>query len=474
VTANPGPDLTKYEASVEGVIYQNKAPVASGHVFVFDLTTYQQSFDAAIGSDGKYAAGVNAGQYLVFPVTQSGWRGPAIGQDFSSYINVQAGPKYRMDVDLNNSIPSGEQLVFGFVTSSANSKPVAGATVSAGGRSTATDGYGFYSMTVPSGTGDFTVSSEGFHDLHQNTHSGQADSSYFSTPFFKLNPIGKTGSSMGGVVRDISDGTGLGGVRITLSRPEDPNFVPVKFLTNLGGEYKFFNLVQGIYKLNFERPGYVSGTRDGLVVKDQDDAIINVFMNRDNAGLATVWGYVNNAALPLPVGGARVTLSNPLLGSYIANTQPTGYYNIANVIPSDYTITVVALSTGATTFYDSANSFQTIVAGDNRIDFNLRFIDEGVLRGTVSIAGGSGGPMALPPTGVEVTAEKVGGPLSGVKFKTATDGQGVFVFNGIPMGIYVVRGSVTFDTLNKYYGQMTGIAVNSGSTTNIDLQIALE
>ena len=471
VTANPEPDLSSYAASIEGVIYENQEPVTSGRVFVYDLASQQLAYEASIGTDGKYVAGVNAGQFLVFPVTPAGWHAPSLETDFSNYVNVQADRQYRMDIRLSNSLPAGEKVVFGFVTSSLNDKPVAGAIVTAAGRSTLTDGYGFYSMSVPSATTEFTITAEGFFDLHRDIRTGQAVGGYFQTPFFDLNPINTTGSSIGGIVRDVFDGTGLGGVRITLNRPEDPNFVPVRYLTNLGGEYRFYNLPEGIYKLLFERPGYISGTREGLVIKGQDDVILNMFMHPEKEGRASIWGYVNNASLPLPVGGAHVTVSNPLLGSYTTNSQSTGYYLIDDVIPSNYTIRVVAPSSGGTTFYEAAHSFQTVVEGSNRIDFALRFIDEGVLRGDVTIAGGGTGPVAMPPTGVQITAEKVGGPNSGVQFRTATDGKGQFVFNGIPAGVYLVRGSTVFGTTEVYGGEMVDVAVSSGATTNIALEL---
>ena len=467
VTAGSVSDLDKYSSSIEGNIYKDGAPVDSGTVFIYDLATMKLYNEKDIGPGGRYIIGVDEGQYLVFPVTPSGWRPPEMGPSFSSYVNIGPKSAYRLDIELTMNILPGEELAFGFVTSSANQKPVVGATVSAGEAVTQTDGYGFYAMVVPSGTGDFTVTAEGFDELHKNTHEAQAADDYFSTPFFVLNPINQAGSSIGGMVRDITDGTGLGGVRITLYMPANVNWVPVQFLTNLGGEYRFFNLSQGIYKLLFERPGYVSGTREGLVVKDQDDAILNVFMNPVTEGLATISGTVKNDLNGFPQTGARVTASNPLIGNFVAVTDFFGQYLFENVVPGNYTLTVSLPGSGGTSYFEGASTFQTIVAGENIIDFNLRFLSEGVLSGTAMIDGD-------PTQGVEISAEKLGGEMSGVKWQTTSDSRGIFSFNGLPPGTYIVQGYLQFATTETYYGILYDAEVLSGQTTDVDLNMTLQ
>jgi hypothetical protein len=461
-----------YAGTVEGIVYHGASSVDSGYVFVFDLATFEKSNEAEIGTDGKYKVGVNEGQYLVFPVTPGGWRVPSIGDDFSSYINVETDQEYRMDIELNRILPDGNELVFGFVLSSQNDQPVTSATVSAGGSTTTTDAYGFYAMSVPSGTSVFTITAEGFFDLVENTRDTQGTHDYFDTPFFMLNPINQTGASIGGVVRDVSSGAGLGGARITLMRPEDPNWVDVQYLTNLGGKYRFYNLPEGIYKMLFERPGYVSSIREGLVVSANDEVIINVFLSQDASNRASIWGYVNNASIPLPISGARVTASNPLLGSKMTTSVSTGYYRIDGLVPGDYTIIVSAPGTGVT-FYEALSSYQTLESGDNRVDFSMRFVNEGALRGLVIIEG-AGGAFPFPPTGVEVTAEMIGGPISGVKFKTTSDGKGVYIFNGLPSGFYLVKGTAEYAPNTTYSGMLEDVYVNAGTTTVADLTLFLE
>jgi len=465
-------DFSNYASTLEGYVYQGSSPAGSGHVYIYDLESYELYNEADVGSDGFYKVGFDEGQYLVFAFNSTGWSQPQLEGDFSNYVNVEPDLEYRLDYDLASKLVEGEELVFGFVKSTANDLPVASATVSAGGNSTITDAYGFYAMAVPAGTGQFTITAEGFFDLEENIREGQATDDYFDTPFFNLNPMNTTGASIGGTVRDVYDGEGLGGVRVKLWMPSNPNFTPVRFLTNLGGTYRFFNLPEGIYRLYFERPGYVSGSRDELVVTADDDVIINVFMHPDATTSASIDGYVNAAGVPLPINGARITASNPLLGSYIAFTNPTGYYNMGNLVPANYSITVVAPGEGVT-YYEAANTFHTIVAGSNRIDFALRFLNEGVLRGDVSIDGVGGGAFAFPPTGVEVTAEKVGGANSGVKWRTNTNGEGIFVFNGIPEGIYKVTGRAEYTTFEVYTGTMYNIGVTAGVTTNLDLVLTM-
>jgi len=472
VIPDPQDNLSNYASSVTGFLYKGGGPVAEGHVYVYDLSTFKLFNKADVKSDGSYAVGVDEGQYLLFAFGPDGWNPPQIEADFSNYINVEKDFDYRADFDLTMNLPAGEDLLFGLVTSSDNSFPIPGATVSAAGRTTKTDGYGFYVLAVPEGTSNVTVSAEGFFDLTTNIREGQAVDNYYDTPFFMLTPINPMGASIGGVIRDVFDGTGLGGVRVTLTLPALVNFEPIRYMTNLGGQYRFYNLPEAIYRLYFERPGYVSGSRDGLVIKDQDEVIINVFLHRDLTATAHLWGYVNAAGIPLPVNGARVTATNPYLGSYKATTNPTGYYSLDNVIPGNYTMSVVTPGVGVT-FYEATSTFQTVVTGENQVNFALRFVNEGVLRGTVTIDGGGSGTFAFPPTGVEVTAEKVGGSLSGVKWRTTTDGKGQFVFNGVPFGLYKVDGSIEYETFEKFTGTMYNVPVNSGQTTNVDLVLAI-
>ena len=465
---NPAP--TKYASTINGVAYKGGGPVPGTNIYIYNLDTMNLDNSANAGAGGEFSVGVNEGQYLVFAFGRDGWRVPELSGDFSTYINVEADQAYRMDIDLIDDLPAGEELVFGFVTSAENELSISGATVTGGGRSTTSDGYGFFAMTVPAGTADFHISADGFFDMNTNIRSGQAtDTDYYLTPYFNLNPVDTSGSSIMGIARDVADGSGLGGVRVTLLMPSNTSWVPRVFLTNLGGEYRFFNLMEGIYRLNFERPGYYSVPLDGLVIKDHDDSIINVFMHRDLAETAKVFGYVNNAGTPLPISGARVSVSNPLLGSYMAISNPTGYYSMDGLVPGDYTITVVAASAGVS-FYEASSTFQTVFVGDNKFDFALRFLEEGVLRGNITINGMSYAD-AYPPQGVEVSAEKVGGALSGVQFRTNTDYMGKFVYNGLPMGIYKVTGRAEYSTTEVYSGVLYNIPVNPGQTTSIDINL---
>ncbi|MCX6647545.1 MAG: carboxypeptidase-like regulatory domain-containing protein [bacterium] len=470
VTPDNNQNPTKYASSINGAAYKGGGPVPGTNIYVYNLDTMKLDNSAIAGTDGAFSVGVNAGQYLIFAFGRDCWRSPELTGDFSSYVNVDADQTYRLDIDLTDDLPAGEELVFGFVTSAENELSISGATITGGGRSTTSDGYGFYAMAVPAGTGDFNIVADGFYALNTNIRDGQAaGDDYFSTPFFNLNPANTSGSSFMGIARDVANGTGLGGVRVTLLMPGNTSWVPRVFLTNLGGEYRFFNLMEGIYRLNFERPGYYSVPLDGLVIKDQDDSIINVFLHRDLADTANIDGYVSKSGTMVYISGVRVTASNPLLGTYQSNTSPFGYYRLEGLVPDNYTITVVAASAGVS-YYESSSTFQTVFGGENRFDFALRFIDEGVLRGNVTI---NGVPYsdAYPPTGVEISAEKVGGALSGVQFKTNTDYMGKFAFNGLPMGIYKVIGRAEYSTTEVYSGVLYNIPVNSGQTTSIDLDL---
>jgi len=187
---------------------------------------------------------------------------------------------------------------------------------------------------------------------------------------------------------------------------------------------------------------------------------------------ASVSGFVRNSGVPLPVSGARVSVANPLLGSQNATTGPTGSYSLTGLVPGDYTVTVTAPGAGVT-FYEASSTFQTLFSGQNTLDFALRFINEGVLRGTVTLSEPGGGSYAYPPTGVEVTAEKLGGQLSGVKWKTNSDGKGQFAFNGLPAGSYIVMGAIDFSMEGTFFGMEPDVAVNAGTTTNIVLELSL-
>ena len=472
VVPDNGQPSYNYASSIDGVVFKGGGPQPGTNVYIYNLDTMNLHNSTVTGANGEYSAGVDAGQFLMFAFNRDGWRFPELSGDFSSYVNVEADKEYRLDIELTENLPAGEELVFGFVRSSENELCIGGAAITGGGRSTTSDGYGFFAMSVPEGTSEFYIKADGFYNLTANIRAGQAaGDDYFATPFFNLNPVNQTGSTILGVVRDVADGTGLGGVKVTLLMPGNVAWVPQVFLTNLGGEYRYHNLMEGIYRLNFERPGYYSVPLDGLVIKDQDDSVINVFLHRDMASTATVWGYVNNAGMPIPVSGARVTVANPLLGSYQAVTNFNGWYSMSGLVPDNYTITVSAPSAGAS-FYEASSTYQTVFEGDNRFDFALRFIEEGVLRGNITIEGQTY-DEAHPPTGVEITAEKVGGMMSGVQFRTNSDYLGKFVYNGLPIGVYKVTGRAEYSTTEVYSGVLYSVPVNPGLTTNIDLDLTI-
>ena len=69
VAANPNSDLSNYASSITGTAFTGETPVTSGHVFVYDLETFTLFNEADIDSNGSYAVGVDAGQYLVIPVS---------------------------------------------------------------------------------------------------------------------------------------------------------------------------------------------------------------------------------------------------------------------------------------------------------------------------------------------------------------------------------------------------------------------
>ncbi|HYE77287.1 MAG TPA: carboxypeptidase regulatory-like domain-containing protein, partial [bacterium] len=359
---------------------------------------------------------------------EQGSAGPA-------WVNVAASSTTTQDLELT----SGAGMLVGRVVDQSNGYPVGNATVGFGSQTALTDGHGFYAFTGvgtnPSGA--VSVSRSDYSAASEEIRGGQADrTEMLTTKFFTLRPTVDTGTSLGGVVRDIDTTDPLGGVIITLSRPSDPAFQPLKAQTNLGGVWRFYNIPTGTYNVEARRPGY--GTELQFAVVNTRDGVLAIFLTQDEAQTIDITGRVFDENGTTPLGNVSVVASSGIFGTVSAITDGTGNFLLEDlVIDAPYTIFFrpPTPSSGA-----QVNLAQTVVVSPPSAGLFLSVAlprnDTGAIIGKVTKTG-----QTTPPVGALVEAEKVGEPGSGEVFSTRVNSNGTYGLNGLPAGKYILRAS---------------------------------
>lgn len=425
---NPGPGTA--QALIEGNVLLNESFIADADVVAYDLTTGLEVDRAITDLDGHYRLDVPAGQIGLYVTSLSGSALPA-------WVNV---PTTLDTVERDFTLTAGTAgLLVGRVVDRTHGEPVSNAKVTYGAQTASTDGYGFFTMhsVGPNAIGSVHVEAPGFDDESLELRAGQVDrAELVSTAFFTVRPNSDTGTSLGGVLRDITDGAAVGGAILTLSRPIDSTFTPIKRQTNLGGVWRFYNLPTGSYSLEIRRDGFLTQTASAVV--NTRDGVLNLFLDPDPAGRATVTGIVRDFNNLTPLNNCAVVASSGAYGRATATTTGSGSYTLSNiVINTPYTI----VFTPASARNETITVTVTVPATGLSLDVSLPENGTGGINGRVTQTG-----QTVPPVGARVAAEKVGEPESGRVFEAFVDSNGNYGLNGLPPGRYKV--SASYDSPN--------------------------
>lgn len=426
---DPGPGPGVQSAPLEGDVTQSGSFIVGATVAAFDLLTGVEVDRALTDDQGHYALDVPAGGLALYVASERGNAGP-------QWVNIATSLEPSAQ-DIELPVSTGG-LIVGRVVDNSNGYPVGNVRVTFGALSVLTDGHGFYTIggVGPNAAGTINVESAGYTGASEEIRGGQADrTEMFQTRFFSLRPTVDTGTSIGGVVRDIdtTPPTTLGGVIITLAKPSDPTFVPLKGQTNLGGVWRFYNIPPGTYTVEARRLGFV--TQFGSAVVNSKDGVYAIFLAADEGTRVDISGRVFDENGTSGLANVSVVATSGIFGTVIKTTDGTGNFTLEDLVTdTPYTI-FFRPAAGAS----QINQAQTVVispANGIFLSVSLPRNDTGAITGKVTKTG-----QTTPPVGALVEAEKVGEPGSGEVFSTRVTSSGVFGLNGLPAGKYLLRAS---------------------------------
>ena len=219
-----------------------------------------------------------AGMYVIDDVSPGSYQVTAgrEGYETSSLtVNVLSGSTTLANLSLNEVILPGSTT--GSVTDAEDGSPVAGAAVTDGTRTAATDASGEYTIAdVPAGSYEVTASKEGYHSssLTVNVLSGSTTLANLS-----LTEVILPGSITGSVT-DAEDGSPIVGAAVT-----DGTRMTT---TDASGKYTIADVPPGSYEVTASKEGYVSVTLTATVVSS-GTAVMNFSLNPKPAPINIMW-----------------------------------------------------------------------------------------------------------------------------------------------------------------------------------------
>src|SRR6266851_1311350 len=248
----------------------------------------------------------------------------------------------------------------GTVSDASTTRPIAGATVSAGTASAVTDANGAYTIAgLAPGTYTATATASGYTS---QSASVTLTAGTTTTQNFALAPNPGT---ITGTVTDAGTAAPLAGATVSYSGGSTT--------TNSSGGYTLANVTEGSYSVTASAIGYAAQSRT-VTVGPGATATQNFALTPPNGAIT---GTVTSAATGSAISGATVSYSG---GS--TTTNGTGQYTLSNVAPGTYSLTASASG------YSSASQSVTVGSGQTATaNFGLRLaplFSDGFESGTMS------------------------------------------------------------------------------------------
>ena len=457
------PDNDNEPARISGSVSDNGNPVEGVEVVAYDVTSGSLAANSTTDSKGIYKLNPVGGQYLIVAVGDTGYANP-------EYVNLSNnGSSHRLDINITRFKNANENgFIFCRIMNERDDTPIPNARLKMGDLEALTDAWGFcFLVDIPiQDIYNFDISANGFKGKIEVIRRNKFDRNLIlNAEYFRLTPMSTIGASIGGVVRDIATGEDLGGVFVSLEKP-DTEIPPITFMTNLGGVYRFYNLEKGTYFISASRTGYFDDSTQ-LIVNDED-GYFTLFLTPNNEELSIISGAVYDQSGSMPIPNVMVTISNPLFGEKEeAISDGLGEFTFAGLVYGDYyifakPINPLFLPQGVAISLDEELQ---------EIQFNLQFNESGAILGELLTVINDTVDPPIPPQpipGAKIVAEKIGAPMSGLLFETNSDAMGKYVINGVLPGLYLV--TMTFDYAgNQMYEQTEeAIPVNTGAAMVVD------
>lgn len=451
------PDDNNGQARISGSVTDNGTPVEGIEVAVYDVASGSLVANDTTSADGIFKVNPLGGQYIIIAVGENFYGDP-------QYINLSDdGTTHKLDFSMKG-FPNGMKgFMFCRIMNDKDNTPIPNAKVKCEGIESMTDAWGFCLMVGIPEKSEFKcdVEARGFNKRVFQIRRNQFDRNLIlSAEMFKMTATSTIGASVGGVVRDIASGKALAGVFVTLEKPLS-DFTPITYMTNLGGVYRFYNLEKGTYMITAVRTGYENDSQQ--VVINDESGFYNVFLTPDAEQFSSLSGAVYDATGTMPLPAVNVVLSNPIFGvKKEATSDALGKFEFTQVVYGDYFI----FATPVNPLFVSQGVAITLDEELQDMQFNLAFNKAGALMGDIIVTNTCvDPPQAGPPTGAKVTAEKIGDPMSGLKFESNVDAKGQWAINGVMAGTYLLKIEAVYAGDYKFEVTENAVPVSTGAVT---------
>lgn len=457
------PDNNDEPDRISGTVTDDGVPVGGVEVVAYDVTNGSLVANDTTDLDGVYKLNPFGGQYIIVAVGETVYAEP-------EYINLaNDGSTHRLDIGMKrfqNQNMNG--FLFCRIMNEDNETPIPNARVKFGNHEGFSDAWGFCFMVgfAIQEAYKFEVSAGGFNARIHEIRRNQFDRNLIlKADLFKLTPTSDIGASIGGVVRDIASGNDLGGVFVTIEKPST-DFVPVTYMTNLGGIYRFYNLEKGTYVLTSQRTGYLDDTTQ-LIINDEE-GYFTIFMTPNVEEMATITGFVYDRTGSMPIPNVIVSISNPIFGEKKGTiSDGLGRFSFAGLVYGDYYIFANPINP----LFVPQGVAVTLNEELHEMQFNMKFNEAGAIMGKALTVENATVDPPIPPqpvSGAKIIAEKMGAPMSGLRFETNTDGRGEYAINGVLPGIYLLKMEFEYAGDKQYSQTEENVPVNAGAATNFD------
>jgi len=319
----------------------------------------------------------------------------------------------------NFALTASTSSLTGTVTDAGSSKPIAGATVTAGTASATTNSSGVYSISgLAPGTYTATASATGYTS---QSASVTVTAGSTTTQNFALT---STTGTITGTVTDAATAAPISGATVTAGT--------ASATTNSSGVYSISGLAPGTYTATATATGYTS--QSASVTVTAGSTTTQNFALSPNPG--TISGTVTDAGSAAPIAGATVSYSG---GG--TTTDGSGHYTLAGVAEGSYTLTASASG------YQSQSHPVTVGPGATATQNFALTQPYGAIAGTVTDAG----------TGSAIAGATVS--YSGGSATTNASGQ--YTLANVPPGTYTISAAAS-----GYSGQSRSVAVAAGATAS--------
>lgn len=285
----------------------------------------------------------------------------------------------------------------------------------------------FTIFNLPDGSYTIRASSFGYQTAAQGVIVSSPSTA--TSTFFLVFDAG----GLGGTITDLATGLPIENAFVRIFFGDNPI---VSKLSDANGHYLFSNLTVGTYRVNVTASGYKTSNQ-GAIVSNNQTTQLNIALS---VGGGIINGHVTDSGAN-NVPGATVLLmqsNNPVQRTV---TSTNGLYQMTGVPPGDYEVRVTCSG-----FQAQIKGTVISEASPTTLDFTLAS-DPGSIQGTVQDT--SSAPLAGASLDVFQNSILIA--------STTSDTLGGYLVNGLPLGTFTVRASLT--------NYQTRLAVTTLTTT---------